>query len=576
MGAREQVETREPPVAQTVGLWVIAQDPWVRRDRESGKGPILTALVRVPAEHLEPGPRGARFQVVDYDPGTGRLEPPALATHQDPSKPPSNRTLTEDPGFRVQNVYAIAARTLAAFESALGRRLAWAFNGHKLYLVPRAFPEANAYYSPEDGAIFFGYLPLAEGPQLQTALSADVIAHETTHAVLDGLRPRFAEPGLPDQPAFHEAMGDIVALLSVFSVQDVVESLLGPVSRAGRLANSRLTEEALGETALFVLADELGAGLASERGSGLRRSRETPAGSAWRRDPAYDEAHKRGEVVVAAVLRTLLRMWTERLEPLRSSRGADRARVAEEGAKAADHLLRMLIRGIDYMPPVELEFEDVLEAVLNADEVLAPDDEHGYRDALEESFADFDIRPQGHLIDLRERARPVYERINFGSLRGDRDEVQRFIWENGDTFQCAERPEIDLGYRLTVDSVRPSVRVGPDGLVVQEVVATYYQTLDLTAAELRERGVRLGRGVAAETPVQLWGGGVLVFDQFGRARFHQRKPLADWRRQQRRLRYLVRHGLRDSDGRYGFTLSIPHGQRFAAMHVADRRAGEDW
>ena len=77
---------------------------------------------------------------------------------------------------------------------------------------------AERLHSPEDGAIFFGYLPLDGGTELQTC-STRRRRPETTHAVLDGLRPRFAEPGLPDQPAFHEALADIVALLSVFSLE---------------------------------------------------------------------------------------------------------------------------------------------------------------------------------------------------------------------------------------------------------------------------------------------------------------------------------------------------------------------
>jgi hypothetical protein len=562
------MEVREhAPVAQTTLLTVIAQDPSVRN-----RGRILTAQVSVPAEVTEPGPRGARFHVVDYDAALDMLVPPVTLTVPDTFADASTSVLLGE-AFRAQNVYAIAARTLATFESALGRRLGWAFRGHQLFLVPRAFPELNAYYSPEDGAIFFGYLPTREG-ELQTCLSHDVIAHETAHAVLDGLRPRYAEPGLPDQPAFHEALGDIVALLSVFSMEQVVERLLGEADREGRVPRQRVTEPVLRRSALFTLADELGEASGGERGSGIRRSIDLEPSAAWRDERAFVEAHRRGEVLVAAIMATLLRMWSRRLRALVSGSRVDRARVAEEGAKAASHLLTMVVRGIDYMPPVEIEFEDVVDSILKADEIVAPDDaRHDYRGALTEAFGAFGIhRPRGveRIADLQNFPSPVYERMNFAALRASPDEVNRFVWENAEVY------EIDRAYRLRVESVAPTVRVGPDGLVVGEVVASYVQTLELTAGELEGKGVALPAGLAKDTELQLWGGGVLVFDQFGRAKLHQSKPLGDWLRQERRLRHLVAHGLADGEGRVGFTLSIPRGQRFAALHVANRRAGEDW
>jgi hypothetical protein len=546
---------------------VIAQDPSIR---EGGR--ILTAQVSVPAEMTELGPRGARFHVVDFDAAQDTLVPPEPLRVPDAFEDVANAVLA-GPAFRAQNVYAIAMRTLATFEAALGRRLDWAFRGHQLFLVPRAFPELNAYYSPDDAAILFGYLP-TRGGELQTCLSHDVIAHETTHAILDGLRPRYAEPGLPDQPAFHEALGDIVALLSVFSIEKVVERLLGEADAEGRIARQRVTERALRRTALFALADELGETSGGQRGSGIRRSITLERSAAWREQRAFLEPHRRGEVLVAAVMGTLLRMWTRRLKALVSGSGADRARVAEEGSKAAGHLLHMVLRGIDYMPPVELEFEDVVDSILKADEVVSPDDqEHDYRGALTEAFGVFGIHrpaPLERIVDMQHGPSPVYERMNFAALRSSAEEVNRFIWENAEVFSISRE------FHLRVQPVSPSVRVGPDGLIVGEVVAPYVQSLQLTAAELAGFGVKLPARLAKETQLEVWGGGVLVFDQFGRAKLHQTKPLEDWGRQQRRLSYLVSQGLADTRGRFGFTLSVPRGQRFAAMHVRNVRAGEDW
>ena len=560
----EQIVEREGPVPQTRKLTVLAQDPSITAD-----GEIVTAEVSVPAEVLEPGPRGARLHVVDYDAATGTLALPVVIGDTDPFA--GGTPDIEAHAFRAQNVYAIAARTLAMFEEGLGRRVPWAFGGHQLFLVPRAFPELNAYYSPEDGAIFFGYLPLDGGGEIQTCLSHDVVAHETTHAVLDGLRPRLAEPGLPDQPAFHEALADIVALLSVFSLTGVVARLLGKPDAQGRLKRRLLTEDALRRSALFALAEELGTETRGERGSGLRRSIDLPHSDAWKADPAFQEAHRRGEVLVAAVLSTLLKMWTSRLEALTSARGADAARVAEEGSKSAYHLLHMLVRGIDYMPPIELEFEDVVDAIVKADEIVAPDDPHDYRGALRAAFSEFGIVPDpDRIVDLSRGESPVYERMNYALLRSDPDEVFRFVWDNAPVFG------IDRRYRLHVDSVRPSMRVGPNGLVVAEVVADYVQSLELTAAELGRKGVSLPAGIEPGTQLQVWGGGVLVFDQFGRAKLHQAKRLDDWGRQAERIAYLYERGLFTSKDRLGFRLAVPRGRLFAAMHVADSHAGEDW
>lgn len=551
-------------------MTVIAQDPSVRVAPAPGEPEsILTERIKIPAEHLEPGPRGARLYVVDYDSGTGKLRKPAKigVDGRDRFHRADDGRLIGSADFRAQNVYAIAASTLAAAEAALGRRLCWGFNGHQLYLVPHAFPEENAYYSPEDGAIFFGYVPGAEG-EVQTALSHDVVAHECTHAILDGLRPRFSEPGLPDQPAFHEALADCVALLSVFSLEKVVGRLLDQGGYEERVPKEKLGEDSLRETALFAVAEELGRG--GGHSGGLRRSVRLKPEPGLLDKREYEEPHTRGEVVVAAVMQTLLSMWAERL-PAITEKTADRERVAEEGAKAADHLLHMLLRGIDYMPPVELEFADVLEAVLVADAVVAPDDEHGYRAALERNFEAFGIkRPKPGIVDLSQGPTPSYERMNYAILRSDKDEVERFLWENAEIFG------IDREWQTQVEAIRPSLRFGPDGLLVSEAVAHYVQRLELTAAEAKQRGVAVPAGMPRDMRLQFWGGGVMVFDQFGGAKLHHAKPLTDWKRQSRRLAYLWSHGLQDTKNRLGFTITTSRGQRFAALHVGSEFPGEEW
>jgi hypothetical protein len=171
-------------------------------------------------------------------------------------------------------VYAIVMRTLTHFERALGRRLSWSFGGHQLKVAPHAFAEPNAYYSKQDEGILFGYFAGRDGPIL-TCLSHDIVVHETTHALVDGLRPRLMEPSSPDQAAFHEAFADVVALLSVFSLPEVVAEAVRAATRStnGSMVRvAELTVRAFQDGMLFGLGEQFGDELSGMHGSSLRRS----------------------------------------------------------------------------------------------------------------------------------------------------------------------------------------------------------------------------------------------------------------------------------------------------------------
>jgi hypothetical protein len=599
MSQQDLLAERASSPRRTFAMTIVAQDPSVGDERG-----MLRATVPVPADRLEPGPRSHRFQVIDYDATARVLLAPATLTagdwetsewgwvEPDSFSGRSDAELLGDPAFHAQNAYAIAARTLAAFESAIGRRLNWGFLGHELYLVPHAMAEANAYYADDMRSVLFGYLPakvrrgagsrpralrIAQPRRLDpdavyTCLSHDVVAHETTHAVLDGLRHRFLMPGLPDQPAFHEGLADIVALLSVFSMAEVVQRLLGQADLEGRIADQTVTDQELKHNALFTLAEQVGSALRDERGSALRDSITLEPSTRWASDPRYGEPHSRGEILVWIILESLARIWRRRLEDITFAGSVNLARAAEEGATAAQHLLGMCVRAIDYLPPVEFEFPDFLGALLVSDAEMVPDDKHGYRDAVRRAFAQWGIHgADTYIADLSQSSQtPIYRNLTYTALRSDTDEVFRFIWEN------LKLLEIDPRFYIHVEHVRPSVRVGPDGMVVAETVAEYIQFLEGTAAGLsRAIGLRVPADVRSTPRVRVLGGGTIVFDQFGRAKYHHRKDIRDIRRQRRRLNYLISNGLFDGDS-LGVSDGMPAGQRFAILHQPDTDRKETW
>lgn len=554
---------------RTRRVTVIAQDPSVR----TLAGDILTTEVEIPAEGVGPGPWGYRVQVIDYDGSAGVLYEPRpyafdkYGDFKDPFRTAGGDRLLNDPTFHAQNVYALAMRVLWRFEFALGRRVSWSFRGHQLKVAPHAFADANAFYSSRDEALLFGYFPGSGGRTVFSCLSHDVVAHESTHALLDGLRERYQDPSSPDQAGFHEGFADVVALLSVFSLRDVVRVALNhsyqgagakPAARralrwasgAGRplIDRALLTPDALRENLLMGLAEQMGSEMSGVRGQALRRSaRDLTPSPKYLKDPQYDEPHRRGEILVAAMLNAFIEVLGARFATLGQIEGRflHLERVVEEAAEAADYLLTMAIRAIDYSLPVHMEFSDYLSALLTADHEIRPvDQRYAFRDRVRRSFAAYGIQPNssgreepGLWLPPEQADRLVYDRTHFESMTRDRDEVFRFVWENRDALKVAD------GVYTRVLSVRPCLRINPeDGFALRESVAEYYQQVTVRADELRRWGLRKPDRMPDDTPVTLYGGGTLLFDEYGRLKFNVNNRLDDFGRQQKRLDHLWRYG----------------------------------
>ncbi len=552
-------------------MLIVAQDPAVL----DGNGSPLVTEVDVPAEELAPGPCGYRLHVIDYDTSTRTLYKPADLDRLVRGRPASRYSLgdwqrgrfdLEDPGFHAQNVYAIAMRTLARFEYALGRRVGWGFRsqGHQIKIAPHAFADANAFYSEEDEALLFGYFPGRTGTVF-SCLSHDVVAHETTHALLDGLRWRYTDPSSPDQAAFHEGFSDVVALLSVFSLRDVVKTVLDRSGDPELVPEESLTIDALRNSLLLGLAEQMGQEMSLARGRALRQSALLEPSPRHLEEDEFEEPHRRGEIFVAAMMNAFLQVWTERLKNLGriQERFFDRGRVAEEAAEAADYLLTMTIRALDYTPPVHLEFGDFLSALLTADHEIRPDDsKYHFRQSLRDSFLGYGIKPcsrgeGGRWLPPKEEMR--FDRIRFESMSRNPDEVFRFVWEN--------RKALGLfaGAYTRVLTVRPCLRIAPDdGFPLRETVAECMQQLKLTAGELGRLGIRKPARMPDDTEVNLQGGITLIFDEYGRLKFAVSNQLYDQkdrevrRRQSRRLQHLWDYG----QFRKGASLT----RRFSSLH----------
>jgi hypothetical protein len=564
-------------------LRIIAQDPSVKQRIGRKVDGILTARVQIPAEELRAGPWGCRVQVIDYDASSrSAFKPFARLTAAAPDRfeSASDSLMLNDPRFHCQNVYALIMHTLARFESALGRRLRWGFGSHHLIVLPHAFRGANAYYSPRDHAILFGYFTGTTGKTVYTCLSHDIIVHETTHALLHGLRERFNDPSSPDQAAFHEGFADVVALLSVFSLPEVATVILDRTSPAanrkvedfGLISEDSVSVRALRNSGLMGLAAEFGGELASVRGDALRRSVDLmPSRHYYENSPEFRQPHRRGEIFVAAVMNAFLEIWAARIENLRRVRPGfvSRGNVIEEGAEIAEVLMTAIIRAVDYTPQIHLEFGDFLSAALTSDRLARPRDEkYRLREFLRKTFEDYGILPASSFPNGEWEPAPVglsYKDIHLASMRSAPDEVFRFIWQN------AKALDINEEAYSRVLSVRSTRRISQDGFALEETVAEYHQTIILQASELTRLGIDKPVGMPSDFEVRLRGGGTLIFDEFGRLKYHIHNNVADAARQSRRLKDLWTLRMFDAQSR---DFSRVHRSR--AIEIFYDTLGEEW
>jgi hypothetical protein len=365
-------------------------------------------VLHVPWESLRPGPSGEYVVVVDTDETGAHLYPPLDL--DDPQILAQNGLTPSDgnPQFRQQMVYAVAMNTIRSFETALGRVVLWRpIRGHagsgpqyrrQLALHPHYFERLQALYDPHAGACF-GYGRGDEGSPLArtlvfTSLSQDCIAWTMTRALLDGM-------GLDLDPADYgltQAFPNVVALCQHFGDGDVLRAQMSAIRGDLDQRND-----------LGVVAAQMG--LAMGRPDGLRNALghtdEKGQWQPWRPDPsALDTPNglATGDVLLNAVFEGFKRIYASRVADLRriATQGTGVlppgqphpdlvARFSAEAARSASLVQQMCIRAVDYLPPVDVGFDDFVRAFVTADHDLFPADEQDYRIAMLDALRGYGI-----------------------------------------------------------------------------------------------------------------------------------------------------------------------------------------
>ena len=532
------------------------------RDPSSPRMDAAVTEAVVPYEPLHAGPSGAVIRVDDFNTTTGETYLALDLDGADHAFKVGLKPSTADPRFAQQMCYALAMATYEQFRQALGRSPDFSFDAHegeddvKLHIHPHASKEENAYYDPDAGALFFGYTfanrkaagANQPGGIVFTSLSHDVVIHEMTHALLDGMRSQFMLPTNPDVDGFHEGFADLIALFQRFRYGNLLRRA---IEQMGGELTSRL---------LIDIARQFGETTGDGKAP-LRQAFEDPGGpdQEVKSGSAYKpglEAHDMGAVLLRAVFDAFRWIYDRKTARLRALAPASGLRMPAElidlltleAEKLAGQFLRILIRAVDYCPPVDLTLGEYLRAIITADFDLVPDDPWAYRETFVRAFRRYGIAVDA-VADLSEDAllwcppeRPMpavtdlrLEGVQFGSLPSDTDDreaLEHRATALGHYITDPAFPE-RLHYfglaapsptkgieRPVVESIRVLQRVGPDRSV----------NFDLVAEVIQRR----------KTGKQRWvyGGATVILDGMGFIRYLIVKNVLSKDREKRQDKYL--------------------------------------
>jgi hypothetical protein len=515
--------------------------------------------LKLPCEsYLGAGPTSARVAVVDYNGDLDQTFAPVQVLSKGDGFAVgriSVRNLEKNFKFHQVSVWATVMRTLRILESerVFGRPIPWAFEGGRLLILPHAGYWENAYYDRGTGALHFFYFEDRKGNPVYTCLSHDIVTHELGHAVLDGLKPYYNEVSSPDTAGFHEYFGDAVAMISALTQREIAVLAAGDAPRK-------------------LSGDNLVAKIASQFGSALY-------GNAARdylrnADNDHDMDHVKGDweehhystVLTGAFYDVLQGFYEKEVKRIKVERMAPRINgqiCVAALINAADYTTRIMLRALDYCPPVDVSYEDYARAILRADEVAYPLDPRDYRGMIRT------ILEKRKIIGKGKKARKgVYEPCNarfheydIDALSATPTNAYQFIDENREELGIPRTVNFEVTNLYRTRKIS-SDRYYPPREVVLEFV---------WSEEVPLRGGTYGDLSGSSMP--LWCGGTLVFDSNGNILHYVLKPATDARakRLKEYIAYLVAHqmlGLDEDEEGMG---AAGRGSHRISAHIRENR-----
>lgn len=230
-----------------------------------------------------------------------------------------------------------------------------------LVVFPRAGQDLNAYYDRSALKFFFFPDPVSK-KTVFTCESTDVVFHEFGHAFLDAIRPDFWSTQSLEVWAFHEAFGDMTAILGIMQYDLVLDRAIAETG--GDLGKSNIISR---------LAEEMGATIyrlvppgSGRLANALREAannfvyvepEKLPADSPD--DQLSNECHNFSRVWTGCWYEIMVRMYEQNV-----AQGMERkAALVKARDRAAEYMLHGVVHGANHVRT----FDGVARQMLHCD-----------------------------------------------------------------------------------------------------------------------------------------------------------------------------------------------------------------
>jgi hypothetical protein len=345
----------------------------LHREPESEAAQQSVNVVVYPQDPFVGDPEVREMNAADIQPGLVNSRVVIQDSIVKPAQPDDEGHYMYWPGtseFDQVNAFYYTTFTLRMYERYAQRGLPWSFPSPRLAIDPHRGDGANAFYSEQDRLLGFNSFQ-GNGTFVYAAQSADVVTHETGHAVLDGLRDLFNESFGLGANAFHESFGDMTAVLVALHDDSLIQRLLDWTKGDLRMSSFLST---LAEQMTITLRQEADRAKHIQRHTIYLRNTlntfrvrpfdELPADTNNPEGELSREAHNYSRLFSGAFYDILVGIY----ERIKAEDPHTPARVAIH--RARDIAGYMLVCAVELGPVGECDFADMAKAFMAANAVL--------------------------------------------------------------------------------------------------------------------------------------------------------------------------------------------------------------